>query len=61
MILGYSIKEIIAAFGGLAAIVGLVRWAIWKFKKTPNEARQEIQVEVDEAEEYARKNGRPKP
>lgn len=65
MIFGYSIKEIVAAAGGLVGVVGgaiwLVKWAIWKFKKTPSEAKQEIQVEVDDAEEYARKSGRPKP
>lgn len=63
MIFGLSIKELIAAAGGLTAVVGgviyLAKWAVWKFKKTPEEKREEVAKKNDDEENDFRKTGRP--
>ncbi len=58
-----SWKEIVAAIGGIGAIVGgvvyLFKWATWKFQKTPIEKEQEISNTVNEDEQRFRDTGRP--
>jgi hypothetical protein len=52
------------AIGGVAAIVsaayGVFRWLTWKFKTTPEAAKEEVDRRVDQEQIQFEQDGRPK-
>lgn len=54
---------IIAALGGVAAIVGgiiwLAKYSAWSLQKTPEQTKEGIDAEVDKEVDEMEKTGRP--
>lgn len=48
-----------AVAGIVAAVYGIFKWATWKFQKTPEEKREEIDSDVRKEQEEYEKKGRP--